>query len=237
MGILRLLFRLVLIGINALGWLCTTIVWTAPIMAVVVFVGRCTGHSRRYWRWVARRLAPCVFWWKRVRVSGPTTLTWDGVTDGLFSCVSVVDVLVVLRLIPLQASVVYQPVVCPWWLVMIFEKCGVYPLHMVPDELDIPVLGVMAPERAITAAWDPNTLQRWLEAPATHTACIRVHGTNASTDWRSWLVCLRRQPVTVTAQTMVWPTLANPRRRAETRTRQLTEAWARLQPQEPQNPK
>lgn len=230
MGVVRPLFRLVSMGICALGWGCVTTVFVFPVMALVVFVGRCTGHSRRYWRWVVRRLAPCIFWWKRVRISGSTGLNWDGVTDGLFSCVSVVDVLVVLRMIPQHVSLVYQPVACPWWLVMIFEKCGAYPLHMVPNESDIPVLGVVAPERAIAATWDPSTLQRWLEAPATHTACIRVHGTDASTDWRSWLVCLRRQPVTVTAQTRVWPTLANPRRRAETRTRQLTEAWAQLQP-------
>ncbi|MDA8576054.1 hypothetical protein N9L24_03315 [Candidatus Marinamargulisbacteria bacterium] len=237
MGILRVLLRLISMAILAMGWLGVTVVVVGPMLAFVVFVGRCTGHSRRYWRWVVRRLASGIFWWKRVRVSGPASLNWEGVTDGVFSCVSVVDILSVLRLIPHNISVVYQPVVCPWWLVMIFEKCGVYPVHMVPEAGERVLLGVVPPDRLVSATWEPATLDRWLESPAIHTACIRVHGTNSSTDWRSWLVCLRCQPVTVTAQTIVWPALVNARRRTETRTRQLTEAWARLQPQEPQNPK
>lgn len=229
MVVLRGVVRLLLMGIHTMGWLGITVVFVGPVMAVVVFGGRCTGHSRWYWRWVACRLAPFIFWWKRVRVSQPDAIAWTGVTEGLFSCVSVVDVLVVLRLIPNYASLVYQPMRCPWWLVMIFEKCGVYPLHMVPDKSNIPIWGVAPPHSLVVSKWDSETIQRWLESPATQTVCIQVRGTNMGTDWRSWLVCIRPKQVTVIAKVMVWPELVNPRRRTETRTRQLTEAWDQLQ--------
>ena len=199
-----------------------------PGLAVVLLVGRMLAHSQRYWRFVLRAMTPVILAVNQVRLDSkpydPAIVS--DITDGVFQCLSCVDILVLNRIIPDKMRAYYPPIACPFWLVIIFEKCGYMPLRFAESDIDSAMIGVVPPAYTIGQAW-PDALPEWLAQPCTRTLLIKTTS-DITTDFRSlWSVSPRdKQVITVSVSVHTWPAIINTRQRDRVLMRHLAAAWS-----------